>query len=108
MLSVLALALMVFCAICLPFKSLTVIAPCVALQLNSCTVNSPLLGLGLTVAPHAFFNRRYSGVRRHVYEAVAVLTGKLIVFAAGMDFVTEPYRLNGTLAAALSAEVEKI
>jgi hypothetical protein len=60
------------------------------------------------VAPHAFFNRRYSGVRRYVYETVTVLTGELSVVHAGMDFMTEPYRLNRTLAAALSAEVEKI
>jgi hypothetical protein len=56
---------------------------------------------------HAFFNRWYSGIRGHVYKAVAVLTRYLIVFGAGVDFMAEPDRLNGSFTAAFSV-IEKI
>jgi hypothetical protein len=59
------------------------------------------------VAAHAFFDRWYSGVRGYVYKAVAVLTGYLIVFAAGVDFMAEPDRLNRSFVAAFSV-IEKI
>ena len=61
--------------------------------------------MGMT--PHAFFDRWNSGVRGYIYKAVAVLTRYLIVFAAGMDFMTEPNRLNGPFITAFSV-IEKI
>jgi hypothetical protein len=60
------------------------------------------------VTPHAFFHRRYSGVRRDVDVAVAVLTWELVVIHPGMDFMTESYGLYRTLATAMSTEVEKV
>jgi hypothetical protein len=59
------------------------------------------------VTAHAFLDRRYSGNRGHVHEAVAVLTGELIAIGACVNFMTEPDRLSGPFTAAFSV-IEKI
>jgi hypothetical protein len=77
-------------------------------------INGSAAEIVLDVAPrymgmtaHAFFDRWDSGVRGYIYKAVAVLTGYLIVFAAGVDFMTEPDRLNRSFIAAFRV-IEKI
>ena len=77
-------------------------------------INGSAAEIVLDVAPgymgmtaHAFFDRWDTGVRGYIYKAVAVLTGYLIVFAAGVDFMAEPDRLNRSFIAAFSV-IEKI
>jgi hypothetical protein len=61
--------------------------------------------MGMTA--HAFLDRRNPGIRGYVHKAMAVLTRYLIVFSAGVDFMAEPDRLNGSFTAAFSV-IEKI